>query len=190
MTDEELGPYRKVDQAVVERDRFWAQVRRRHPDVDIVLLEPAGDAEDALGQPTVAIETVRSVADELTQAWRSIVSVVADRGSVQAPAVRWGIGAGGHALLVEKALQGLGSHAGAGLLRDIAFRIGADGWRMRPTTRDDRPLLRATNGLLDLQAEAGAGATVLTLATGVMPVAEADRVVVRADVRGEVESWA
>lgn len=48
MTEGLLGPFRKVDPRVVDDDPFWSVVRRRHPDVDLVLLpdapgDPRGD---------------------------------------------------------------------------------------------------------------------------------------------------
>lgn len=194
MTEEELGSYRKVDPAVVHDDPFWSEVRSRHPDLDIVLLQPPAvdDREgDPVPTPTVPVDVVRTVADQAARTWRGLAALVAERGVTDPPSVRWARNGGaGEALLVEKAVAGLGEAGGTALLRDVASRLGADGWRLQATTRDDRPLLRATNGLIDLQAEAGAGATVITLATGLMSVAEADRVVVRDEVREEVAAWA
>jgi hypothetical protein len=191
MTDEELGSYRKVDPAVVDGDPFWSEVRRRHPDVGIVLLRPpATDGPEVRQAPTVPLDVVRTVADEAARTWLRLADLLAGRGATEAPSVRWARSSGDGALLVEKPVPGLGEEGGTELLRDVALRLGAEGWRLHATTLDGRPLLRATNGLLDLRAEAGAGATVLRLATGLMPVADADRAVVRDEVRQEVASWA
>lgn len=194
MTDEELGPFEKADPTVVADDPFWAAVRRRHPDVDIVLLtedaeaEPAGTGAVGPGR-TASVEVVRQVTDEVTRAWQSLAPLMAARGAAEAPSVRWSPRDGRNALVVEKAVHGLGEDGGTELLRDVAFRLGADGWRLRPTTRGTRPMLHATNGLVDLRAEAGAGATVITLATGLMPVADADRGVLRDEAREQVAAW-
>jgi hypothetical protein len=37
MDDTELGLFRRVDPAVVDDDPNWSVLRRRHPDVDLVL---------------------------------------------------------------------------------------------------------------------------------------------------------
>lgn len=177
MDDADLGRLQRVDPTVVDDDPFWSVVRRRHRDVDLVLLPPPDDAG-----PTDAdtdADTVRTVAGGAAEVWGEISGLLAERDRPAAPTVRWASGSGGHALLVTRSVCGIGEVGGADLLRDIAFRLGEHGWRLAATRREGRPLLRASNGLLDLEGEAGAGATVVRLATAVMPVAEPDRTAIR-----------
>lgn len=185
MDDADLGRLQRVDPTVVDDDPFWSVVRHRHRDVDLVLLPPpdgAGPApvdSDADTDADIGIDVVRTVAVGAAEAWGALAGLIAERDQPAAPSVRWAGGSGGHALLLTRSVCGIGEVGGVDLLRDIAFRLGEHGWRLAATRREGRPLLRASNGLLDLEGEAGAGATVLRLATGVMPVAEPDRAVVR-----------
>lgn len=184
---------RRVDPTVVDDDPFWRVVRRRHRDVDVVLLPPPDDAGPTTHDVELPVDpqVVRTLATSAAEAWGEIAGLMAQRDRPAAPTVRWASGSGGtggHALLMTRSLCGIGEDAGADLLRDIAFRLGEHGWRLEATRRDGRPLLRASNGLLDLEGEAGAGATVVRLATGVMPVAEPDRSAVRDEVLAAVAS--
>lgn len=185
----DLGHFRKVDPAVVDGDPFWSVVRRRHPDVDIVLL-PDDAAPPADPPPSVDPAALAAVVDRVLATWTLLAPLVAADGEEAAPTVRWAQGRDGHALLVEKGIRGLGADGGTALLRAIAVALGQEGWRLAPGRRQELPLLRATDGLLDLEAQAGPGATVLTLASGVLPVTEPDRSSAQARVVEAVASWA
>lgn len=170
----DLGPLRKVDPAVVDDDRFWSEVRRRHPDVDLVLLPP-DDADAAAVLAPLPPTLVRTVAAAAVDAWRTLAPLLVERREPDPPAVRWVSADGGHALLVTKAVRGLGEDGGVDLLGDVAEVLGRRGWRLAPSRRTGHPLLRATDGQVDLEAEAGPGATVLRLATRVLPTEASDR---------------
>lgn len=187
MTEANPGRFHRVDPAVVQDDPFWSVVRRRHPDVDVVLLPP--DRAEELGQQA-PLELVRASADAVVEAWRMLRPLVLAAGETGLPSVRWGSGGAGHALIIETAVRGIGQDDGTDLLRAAALTLGRAGWRLRPTTRDDLPALDATDGRTDLRAVAGPGATVLTIAGGVLPVEAAERDGVGADVREVLASWA
>lgn len=185
MTEANLGRLRRVDPTVLEDDPFWAVVRRRHPDVDIVLMPD----DDTTPGPGASVERVRAEADAAIEAWRLVRPLVLAADESAAPSVRWGRRDAGDALIIEKAVVGIGQPDGTDLLRALAVVLGRAGWRLRPTTRDGRPALDATDGRLDVRAEAGPGATILTIATGLLLVDAGVRDTVAASVREEVASW-
>ncbi|KRB76957.1 hypothetical protein ASE01_09310 [Nocardioides sp. Root190] len=186
MDDADLGPLRKVNPSVVDDDPFWSVVRRRHPDVDLVLLPPGSDEPDEPGQPDEppvdSSDAVRAVVELAREAWAALVPLLPDAGP---PGVRWASRGDGHALLIVRSLVDPGDAGGVDLLRRAAVVLDGLGWRLAPTRRAGHPLLRATNGLVDFEGEAGPGATVLRIATGVLPVSEPDR----AAVLEEAGSW-
>lgn len=181
----DLGHFRKVDPAVVDDDPFWSVVRRRHPELGIVLLPddpaPPGGAPPALDE--AALDAV--LARVLT-GWAVLAPLLAEDGDRAAPSVRWAQSRDGHALVVTKGIRGLGTDGGTALLRAIARTLGQAGWRLAPGRRQDLPLLRATDGMLDVEAQAGPGATVVTLASGVLPVDEPARAAAQRRVTAEV----
>lgn len=185
MTEANPGRFHRVDPAVLDDDPFWSVVRRRHPEVDVVLLP--GDPEEP--GPGAPLDRVREVADAAVEAWRLLRPLVVAAGDAHSPSVRWGAHDAGHALVIEKAVTGIGQESGTDLLRAVVAVLGEAGWRMRPTTRDDLPAVDATDGRADLRAVAGPGATVLTIASGVLPVEVTDREAVVADVQEVVASW-
>ena len=179
---------------VVDDDPFWSVVRRRHPDVDIVLLPPDGRAQgqgDGAGTTsTASLDLVRAAADGVVAAWSLLRPLVAEAGATEQPSVRWGSGGGDEvALVIEKAVAGIGQESGTALLREITATLARAGWRLRPGMRGDLPLLEATDGHTDVVAVAGPGATVLTIASGVLPVADPDRETAADEVRAVVGSW-
>ncbi|HWJ65340.1 MAG TPA: hypothetical protein VNT31_01565 [Nocardioides sp.] len=186
MSDLDHTTFQRAGDATLADDPFWSAVRQRHPDVDIVLL-PA-DGETSVPAPVVPSDVVGEVATGVLATWFVLAALIADHADAGAPTVRWAAADGGHALLLTASASGIGEEAGVGLLRDIALVLGGRGWRLAATRRAGRPLLRATDGLLDLEAEAGAGATAVRLATGVLSVAEADRDAVLDRVLEEVAS--
>ncbi|MCX6402134.1 MAG: hypothetical protein NTX33_19655 [Propionibacteriales bacterium] len=186
MTEAIPGRFHRVDPTVVEDDPFWSVVRRRHPDVEIVLM-PDDDPAPGPGAP---VERVREEAVAAIGAWRllrPVVLAVVDEPAE--PSVRWSSRTAGDALVIEKAVAGIGQEDGTDLLRAVTVVLGRAGWRLRPTTRDGLPALDATNGRIDVRADAGPGATVLTIATGLMPVDADVRDAVAAGVREELSSW-
>lgn len=186
--------FHRADPAVLDEDPFWAVVRRRHPDLDIVVL-PDEPAVPVLG-PDDAIVVARAAAAELVAAWQLLLPTMgaaAAAGAGVGPSVRWGAGDGGFSVVLDSSVTGLGQEGGVVLLRALLGVLGREGWGLRPTTRGDLPTLRARHGQVDMEATAGPGATVITLATSVLPLASADLdgvlAPVLAEVREEVASW-
>lgn len=184
----DLGHFRKADPAVIDDDPFWSVVRRRHPDLDIVLLPPDPAPADVPGS-SLAPEALREVTERVVATWAALVPLIPADGERIDPVVDWSPGDAGHALVVDTAVRGVGQEGGTDLLRRVLGALGERGWRFAPSSRAGLPLLRATDGLLDLEAVAGPGATTLTLATGMLPVTAEDRVAVRQRVGEAVASW-
>ncbi|GAA4804621.1 hypothetical protein ACFQ0K_11160 [Nocardioides caeni] len=182
----DLGHLQRSDPALLDDDPFWSVVRRRHPEAEVVLVPPA-PPPDRPGPP-VARDVLDELVAALREAWRTvapITSAAAATGDDGPPSVSWRARSGGHALVLQKALRGIGAAGGRELLRSIAAVLGRAGWLLRPSGGDGLAVLDARGGLVDLRAEAGAGATVLTLATGVVTAGVADRV----RIGEEVRSW-
>ncbi len=185
---DDLGLLRRVDPAAVDDDPFWSVVRHRHPDVTIVL-QPDDPLPPEQAGRTLAPETLTAIGERVVATWTALAPLAAAGGEQVEPTVRWSTADDGHALVVETAVRGLGQDGGTDLLRAVLRALGEHDWRFAPGRRAGLPLLRATDGLLDLEAVAGPGAVVLTLATGVLPVTEPERVVLRARVAEAVASW-
>lgn len=189
MTEANPGRFHRVDPAVVDDDPFWSVVRRRHPDVTLVLTPDVEPDETADEPSTAPTELLRAAADGALETWHLLRPLVLAAGVTDPPSVRWGAKGGEHALVIEKALTGLGQDGGVGLLREVAGKLDGAGWRLRPTVRGQLPALQATNGHTDLRAVCGAGATVLTIATGVLPVSAVDRETIAGELREVITSW-
>jgi hypothetical protein len=184
MADDLGRPLRRTSPSIVDSDPFWAAVRERHPDATLVLLppEPSGDEPSAL-----AFDEARDAVRAAGRGWRVAAPVLEEYGDPTTPSAGWRGRPGGRALVVQSGVRGIGVDAGAAALREIAGRLDAtgDGWRFEPSTRNGHPLLRATDGRTELRAEAGPGATVLTVATKPMTLGDADRALLGEEVR----SW-
>ncbi|TIC86292.1 hypothetical protein E8D34_11490 [Nocardioides sp. GY 10113] len=145
-------------------DAFWSEVRRRRPEVGLVLLPPWRGDHPA---PAGAAEG-RAAAAEVVAGWRLLATALAgtdaaDELSAVAPSVGWRPHGDLHRFVVQRAVRGLGATGGAGLLRTLVSALGEDGWRLAPRTRRGLPVLEATDGRIALQGQAGPGATVLTM---------------------------
>lgn len=184
---QERGSFRQVDPATLDDDPFWAVMRERHPDLDVIVLppEPPAASSPRLTQP---LSEVQEAAAELVAAWRLVQPLVAhadptepDRG----PSVRWE-DREGDVLLLQRAIQGIGQDAGTALLRSLVTTLGDAGWRLRAGSRRGMPLLEAIDGSVHLDAVAGPGATVLTLTGDALAADDADQRLVLADVLAQV----
>ena len=184
----DLGHFSKAGPAVVDDDPFWSVVRRRHPDVDIVLLPPDTGPAAEPGS-SLAPQALLDLTERVAAPWAVLGPLVPADGDRVDPVVDWSPGEAGHALVVETAVRGLGQEGGTDLLRRVLGALGERGWRFAPSSRAGLPLLRATDGLLDLEGVAGPGATTLTLATGVLPVTAQERAAARLRVGEAVASW-
>lgn len=184
---------RNVPPAVLDDDPFWSVVRRRHPDVDVVLLpEPAPPAPSDPAS-SLTYEQVREVALLVGQTWASLAPLVRAAGCLDegapaaAPSVGWrGGDATFAALVIAKGLPGIGLAPGQELLRDIGTRLAEAGWPVDPH-RGPRgeSVLRARGPRVDVEAVAGPGATMVRIASGLLPTDDD----VRRRVAQEVRSW-
>ncbi|UUW89730.1 hypothetical protein [Pimelobacter simplex] len=188
-----MDTYRGGDEAAAQAlddDPFWSVVRRRHPDLTVVLL-PEAEAGAGAGEPPPAIppDELDHHLARLSTAWALLAPLLTEAATTPTsppspPSVRWASRTrpDGVALVAERSLTGLGPDGGTDLLRRVAWRLGAHEWRMVATTDNDgRPVLRASDGVLHLEAEAGAVVTVLALSTPTLQVPDdASRRVVRA----------
>ncbi|GAA3804372.1 hypothetical protein [Nocardioides panacisoli] len=174
MADDLGRPLRRTSPSVVESDPFWAAVRERHPGATLVLLPPELPGDEP---PPVPLAEARDAVRAARRAWEVAAPVLEEYGDPGSPSVGWRSRPGGRALVTEAGVRGIGVDAGAAALREIAARLDRDdgGWRFDPGSRNGHPLLRATDGHAELRAEAGPGATVLTVATRPMAVAGQDR---------------
>ena len=185
MTSRGSLTFRQVDPAALDDDPFWATVRREHPDLELILLPPdtdPPDTEDAA--PEDSADLIRAAVSEVAQAWsllRPLVAAADPAEPERPPSVRWSA----DRLLVQRALVGIGLYAGTEVLRQAAAALGDQGWLLRPSSRGDHPFLEARNGdarrgEVELEGEAGPGATVLTLRSA--------RLAVHADHRAETRA--
>ncbi|MEV7398278.1 hypothetical protein [Aeromicrobium sp. NPDC092404] len=161
---------------VVANDPFWDVVRRRHPDIDLIVLDGPSplDRPEPGVEPTIALEQARLIERGVDDAYDSIRHVLP--ANLPEPTKTWRGTAGGHAYVVEKALREAGGEAGLELLRRLARELHDRGWAVEAAGDEQRPHLMATNGWIDLDARSGRAATQLTLAGPVVPVAPHDLV--------------
>lgn len=160
-------------------DPFWAVVRRRHPDVDLVLLpaeardlpEPAPEAEPV----EVTEELVARLDGRGPDAWRLLVD-----DEVPEPAARWMPAPTPQGVRRELTLarEGVDPVAGAALVQGATTILLAQGWRvLAPPDGLPRVLAsrEATRGLLgreelQLVLVPAAGRLVLRLRSADVPV--------------------
>ncbi|MFD5224897.1 hypothetical protein ACFWHT_04665 [Microbacterium sp. NPDC058342] len=125
------------------RDPFWSAVHRRHPDLDIVLLppEPPSDAES--GQPHRAPEPfARMQLEDMEHLWAALVGHGMPRRDT-----RWIPGPTPDSIrhTVTLTLDGVGSTAGIGHLREAITALKGDDWKVftpptgMPRVLADRP---------------------------------------------------
>jgi hypothetical protein len=115
--------------AIVANDPFWSVVRRRHPDVDIVVLPP-DDAPDLTPAPgTAPIHTGAARADfegEVAAMWDQLGQ------PTERPVVRWTSAPNRGAVALEGriAVEGMAPDDAAAVLRRAEERLGAEGWHV------------------------------------------------------------
>ncbi|MDQ0613465.1 hypothetical protein QF046_001106 [Microbacterium sp. W4I4] len=127
----------------IDGDPFWSEVRRRHPDLDIVLLppEPANPSESGLPSrdPAPFARMQLADADEL---WASLVGHGMPR-----PEAMWIPGPTADSVRhsITLTLDDVADTTGIGHLRDAADRLSADDWHVfipptgMPRLTADRP---------------------------------------------------
>ena len=152
---------------MVDDDPFWSVVRQRHPDVTLVLLPEEPPPPDGAAAEPADPDDVRRALDAVRDVWAAVVQPLAvAQGVPEQPRERWREGPAGRFPLLQKSLVGIGQAAGDDLLRGLVARLVERGWSLAPGERGGMSTLRATDGPLVLDAMAGPGATVLTLAGG------------------------
>ena len=140
--------------------RFWAAVRRRHPDVDLVLLAdeqppPAGEASEA--DLAVAVERVAAYA---SGAW----AVATDSGDPLVPVLRFGPREDAVVARVQTASRYAESPVPA-----VAAALTDAGWAVASPPGDLEILLARRSGV-DLRLTFAAAAGVLTLTVTSAPL--------------------
>lgn len=166
---ETIDAFRRADPRILDDDPFWSRVRRRHPDVDVVLVPSDGPGDDPPEEATATPGEIGSMLATVGELWRSVVRpILAEAGATAPPSIRWRRRPDGGTAIVQKALPGVGQEAGTDLLRALFHALHDRGWSVGPGigpgTSLELPALRATDGTLVLDAAAGPGATVITLA--------------------------
>ncbi|WP_370201119.1 hypothetical protein [Aeromicrobium sp.] len=170
-----------VGEGPVAQDPFWGVVRRRHPDVDLVLLTgrspldpPAAEPDDA-----ISLDEARKIERGVDDAYGSIRHLLPP--DTPAPTRLWRAADGGHAYLNEKALRGLAGPRAVVTLRALARALQDRGWEVAASGDEARPHLMSTNGWIDLDVRSGAAATQLLLAGPVVPVRADDLATLKAE---------
>jgi hypothetical protein len=106
-------------------DAFFAPVRRRHPEVDIVVLPPAErppPTEPAVDREVDA--TLDRAADTAGRVWEAALR------SAATPAAGWGFGPD-DGTVVATARAGVTTPDGFGALVELRGALERDGWRVR-----------------------------------------------------------
>ena len=123
---------------VVASDTFFGVVRRRHPDIDIVLLPPESDDEEPSLPPLHAPRETHEaeLQREAEDLWRDLLGPSPDGvGS------RWEPGRSTTRLVVSAAAADIGDVQAAQALAQLQRRLEADGWHtLAPETGMPRVL--------------------------------------------------
>lgn len=184
----------RTDPAALDDDPFWSVVRRRHPEVPVVVLPAAGPPADVPdGAPprrTSDPHEARRAAHRLVDTWRGIAEVLAEPGVAGTPAVRWAARDDGQALVLERSVAAPDEGAAMALLGRLAVRLGRNAWRLAATTRAGRPWLDAVADDLRLQAAVEAVGVRVALAGVALHLDPGERRNLRTAVVEEVRSWA
>lgn len=132
-----------IEADVVRNDPFWSVVRRRHPDLDIVILppEPAPVADSGLPERTAEPFAELEIA-EADGWWAQLVGH-----GTPTTTRRWIPGPTGDSVrhTATLTLDDVSSTAGLGHLREAGALLDADGWHVftpptgMPRVTADRP---------------------------------------------------
>ncbi|MFD5215627.1 hypothetical protein [Microbacterium sp. NPDC058345] len=124
-------------------DPFWSAVRRRHPDLDIVILPPEPPRRASSGQPGRAPEPfARMQQEDMDELWAILV-----RHGMPRRDVRWIPGPTSDSVrhTVTLTLDEVSTTAGLGHLREAVPLLKKDGWKVfspptgMPRIMADRP---------------------------------------------------
>ena len=161
-------------------DPFFAAVRRRHPDVDIVLLPPEPrPAGPALGEDEVggAADRVAAVAADLTDGLPSPEAVLERR-------MRYGPAP---ATVEATARRGGRSPEGYAALLALRARLEDAGWEVGRPAGAAAELLEARRDDLVVTASYAEATGLLAVTVSTVPLRVADRAAARRLVRGNRE---
>jgi hypothetical protein len=152
-------------------DPFFDAVRRRHPDVDIVVLPPAPppvppDSLELVGDDEVAATLIR-VATLARQLWAS-----AARESAEKPEARFAYGSGPSAV---RAVARVATRRDDGFHVLVALRheLETDGWEVtRPPGVVERIVAHLDDLTVSASCAEGAGALLFELSSASLPVGD------------------
>jgi hypothetical protein len=105
-------------------DEFFAPVRRRHPDIDIVVLPPEPTPSTEPFDEAQVVETLDRVAGTAERAWDAALRTTAT------PAAGWGFGPD-EGTVVASARSSATSRDGFGALVALRGALEAEGWQVR-----------------------------------------------------------
>ena len=126
-------------------DAFFAPVRRRHPDVDIVVLPSAGEAPPGEHLTEAQLD---ATLDRLAGAAAPVFAALP--GSSERPAPGWGYGPE-DGTVVASARAGGSTAEGSGALATLRRSLEREGWQVR-RLRGEVERLSAVRGGLRVQA--------------------------------------
>jgi hypothetical protein len=166
----------------LEADPFYRELRRRHPDIDIVLLPeapPESSVEPAAAPPLP--DQPATVLQDLSDSFDTLWSILTSLPSSTGEDPRWRAGTADGEVFAERVGRSPGVTDGGALLLDAAAALGARSWDLR-VPRGGVPRLLADNAGRSLTLSVWDGAVTLTVRTESYAV-EAD--IHRALLRGE-----
>lgn len=148
----------------LEADPFYRELRRRHPDIDIVLLPEAapGTVVDAAGArplPAVPATVLQDLDDSFDTLW-AILTGLGMPTSADEP--RWRAGTSDDEIFAERVGRSPGVTDGSTLLLDAAAALTARSWELR-VPRGGVPRLIAEHAGRSLTLSVWDGAATLTL---------------------------
>lgn len=139
---------------------FWAAVRRRHPDVDLVVLPD----EQPVPEPAVDDAAVHAAVERVTATVRDLADDAPDTPA----AVAYGPTEG---TVVARARVSAGRPDGHEVLGALRRRLEADGWEVRRLEGEVLRLVGRRDGLQVRASYAGAtGGLLLEVASDPLPV--------------------
>lgn len=163
---------------VVARDPFWSVVRRRHPEVDIVVLPPPVPGEQATPEGAPTEEPDRVAAREDAEVRRLWVRLVGDLGPLETSwEARWVSGGAADRVRREATLSVHGvAETFAEALPGIAARLRDQGWHVQAPGTGFPRVLAGRDAVADPAGVEWAGRSELQLVL----VPERSRLVLRA----------
>jgi hypothetical protein len=166
----------------LEVDPFYRELRRRHPDIDIVLLPevPPGSATDLAEAPPLPAQP-GTVLQDLSDSFETLWAILTGLPTSSSEVPRWRAGTSDDQVFAERVGRSTGVTDGSALLLDAAAALDARSWNFR-VPRGGVPRLLAEHSGRSLTISVWDDAVTLTVRSESYAV-EAD--VKRALLRGE-----